>query len=227
VGLDLAVIPPLSCERRFVLDWTKTEETNRTPVLPRPRVTFALPELGPLRPYAGFAYVPPVPIAETRATVVSGEFGLAAAFGEEDKWQVGGRFHATSAKVVADIASAFDRFDPPVADLFTTQSFGADVSFGADLGAVTPYAAIGVTDVSTFFYIGDDGVVANNLHPYAGPTVALGADALLVNDRLRLGAELFGAPGGHSRPDPDAETIGGFGRYGHLYTVRLRVAAEL
>ncbi|MEL6342246.1 MAG: hypothetical protein AAFV53_03885, partial [Myxococcota bacterium] len=35
VGLELAGIPPLSCRRRLVLDYTKTEDTNKTPVAPR------------------------------------------------------------------------------------------------------------------------------------------------------------------------------------------------
>ena len=63
IGLDIGIIPPLGCEKRYVLEWTKTEETNKSPVVPRPRVTFAFGEIfGGLVPYAGVAYVPPVPI---------------------------------------------------------------------------------------------------------------------------------------------------------------------
>jgi len=225
IGIDLAVIPPLGCERRYVLDWTKTEETNRTPVLPKPRITFAFPALGELRPYGGFAYLPPVTIAGTTATIVSGELGAGVAFGSEDRIQLGGRLHATSAKVVADIATAFRADDDPVLDFYQTNSFGFDLQFGMDVGPLTPYASVGVTDVSTFFLVGDDNVVSNNLHPYAGPVASIGADGL-VGTRFRWGAEFYAAPGGNSRPDPNASQVD-FGRAGHLYTARVRLAVEL
>ena len=105
--------------------------------------------------------------------------------------------------------------------------------FGWNTGKLTPWASIGFMDASTFFYVGDDGVVTNNLHPYAGPVASLGAD-------LRLGhavggLELYAAPGGHSAPnpanvstdDPAFDTLDGFGHYGHLYTARARLAWEL
>lgn len=226
VGVDLAVIPPLSCRRRYVLDWSKTEETNRLPVLPRPRVSFAFPAIGPVIPYASFAYVPPVTVAATRSVLLSGEVGAGLRLGPEDRVQIGLRFHATSTKVVADIATAFNRFDPPVDDLYLASTFGMDLSAGYALGAVTPYLALGVLDASTFFYIGDDGVVTNNLHPYAGLAGSLGVDGL-VGERFRFGAELYGAPGGYSRPDPSAVDLKPASRYGHLYTARLRLAFEL
>ena len=31
LGVDIAFIPPLPCTKRFVLGWTKTEDTNVTP----------------------------------------------------------------------------------------------------------------------------------------------------------------------------------------------------
>jgi hypothetical protein len=45
-------------------------------------------------------------------------------------------------------------------------------------------------------------------------------------DRLRVGAEFYAAPGGHSLPDPDTAK-GGFVRYGNLYTGRLALGVEL
>src|SRR5690606_24029911 len=91
--------------------------------------------------------------------------------------------------------------DPEALDLYLASTFGLDAMFGLPFDAVTPYVAVGLTDVSTFFYIGDDGVVPNNLHPYFGPAISLGAQGLIA-ERLRWGGELYAAPGGVSRPDP-------------------------
>lgn len=225
IGLDIAVIPPLGCKRRYVLDWSKTEDTNKAPVLPKPRLTFAFPALGPVRLYAGMAYLPPVTFDNNRVTLISGEFGAGFVLGADEKIQLGTRFHATSVKVIADIATSFRLSDPVVLDYYQGNSFGLDASFGYDLGIVTPWASVGVTDLSTFFLVGDDGVISNNLHPYAGPVASVGVDGL-VKDRFRWGAELYAAPGGNSRPDPDASTLS-FGRAGHFYTARFRVAVEI
>src|SRR5690606_31275055 len=142
------------------------------------------------RPYAEVAYVPPVTVAGLRANIVSAAFGAGMFIGEEEKLSVGLRFHATNAKIVSDIATAFNFADPDVLDFLSLTSLGLDASVGYDLGVVTPYASVGVTDVSSFFYIGDDGVVANNLHPYLGPVFAVGVDGL-VKDRFRFGAEFY------------------------------------
>jgi hypothetical protein len=224
IGLDLGIIPPLGCGRRLVLNGTKTEDTNKSPVVPRIRASFAFPAIGKLQPYAGVAYIPPVPLLGTRNVILSGELGVGVPL--SDKASIGGRYHFTMQKTVGEVATPFDIEDPAVDDLYLGSSFGFDALFGYEVGAVTPYLAVGVTDVSTFFYIGDDAVVANNLHPYLGPVASLGADAL-IKERLRIGAEVFAAPGGHRRLEEDLAPAAGFGRYGHLVTGRLRLALEL
>ncbi len=57
-----------------------------------------------------------------------------------------------------------------------------------------PYLALGFTDVSTFFYIGDDGILGNNLDPFAGVVGSLGAQYQL-SEKIQLGGELYSAPG--------------------------------
>lgn len=224
LGVDLAVIPPLGCRRRLVLGGTKTEDTNKTPVAPRLRVSFAFPAIGRIQPWAGVAYIPPVPLLGTRNVIVSGEAGFGIELGE--RAQVGGRYHFSLGRTIGEIATPFELEDPAFEDLYLASSFGFDGMFGYALGPVTPYVAAGITDVSTFFYIGDTSVVTSNLHPYFGPVFSLGLDGL-VKERLRFGAELYAAPGGSSRPEPDIERAAGFGRYGHLYTARVRLALEL
>jgi len=224
IGLDLNIVPPLPCSRRLVLSYTKTEDTNKTPVVPRPRITFAFPAIGSVVPYAGIAYVPPVPAFGTRNVIISGEVGAGIPIG--DTFQTGLRFHATQQKTVGEIATPFVEGDPAFDDLYIASTFGFDAMFGLDFEVVTPYLAAGFTDVSTFFLIGDDNVITNNYHPYFGFTGSLGVDAL-VAEKLRLGGEFYAAPGGYSTPDDTVESVKPAGRYGKLYTGRLRIAWEL
>lgn len=191
LGLDMLVLPPLSCKRRLVLSYTKTEDTNKVPVAPRPRAIFSFPKVGPVVMYAGAAYVPPVPLFGTRNVISSGElgFGLPKAGGFE--W--GGRAHATMMKTVGEIATPFNIEDEPELDLFQASTFGADLIAGWNTPSVNPYLSLGVTDVSTFFYIGDDGIVSNNLSPYFGLVASLGAQGK-VGEHFQWGGELYTAP---------------------------------
>lgn len=201
LGLELAVIPPLSCERRLVLGYTKTEDTNKAPAAPRPRVSFSFPKIGEkLVIYGGFGYVPPVTVFGTRNVIVSGELGFGMNDGEGFQW--GGRYHATLMKTVAEIATPFDEDAEPVDDFYVGSTFGVDAMAGYRIERWTPYVALGFTDVSTFFYIGDDAVVTNNLSPFAGFVASLGAQ-VRVQKHLQLAGEFYTAPG-------------------YLYTARLR-----
>ena len=224
IGLDIGIIPPLGCNRRIVLQGTKTEDTNKTPVVPRIRASFAFPSIGRFVPYASVAYIPPIRFLGTTNVIVSGELGVGVPIGTV--FQAGARFHYSLGKTVGEVATPFVEGDPAFDDLYVGSTFGLDGIIGFDVGDVVPYIAGGFTDASTFFYIGDDGVVSNNLHPYFGPTFAVGADAL-IKKRLRVGGEFYGAPGGYSKPLPDIESVSPAGRYGRIYTGRLRVAVEL
>jgi hypothetical protein len=192
IGLELAIIPPLSCERRLVLDYTKTEDTNKAPVAPRPRITFAFPQVGKVVPYAGLGYVPPVTVFGTRNVIVSVEAGLAVP--TEGAAEFGVRYHATLLKTVAEIATPFVEGEEAYDDFYVGSTFGLDLMAGYRTGPVTPYLAAGFTDASTFFYIGDDAVVSNNLDPYFGFTGSLGVQGT-IKDKVSLAGELYAAPG--------------------------------
>ncbi|MDP6935730.1 MAG: hypothetical protein QGG40_22610, partial [Myxococcota bacterium] len=92
-GVEIAVIPPLGCERRLVLDYSKTEDTNKAPAAPRPRVHFTMPQVGSFVPYAGLGYVPPVTVFGTTNVIVSAEVGAGTQM--DSGLQLGGRYHAT------------------------------------------------------------------------------------------------------------------------------------
>ncbi len=219
VSLEASVIPPLSCERRLVLAYTKTEDTNKAPVLPRPRLLFSFPKLGPLVPYAGLAYVPPVTVFGTRNVIVSGEVGLGLP--TEGAWSFGGRFHATLLKTTAEIATPFNAGDPAYDDFYVGSTFGVDLMAGLTLGeGWTPYAALGFTDVSTFFFIGDDNFVGNNTTPYSGLTSSLGVDVKVVK-HLSLAGEVYAAPYNFQRTHIDTGVVNN--RPSSLLTGRLRV----
>lgn len=224
IGIDLNVMPPLGCERRFALNHTKTEDTNVTPVVPQPIASFAFPAIGKLVPYAGLGWVPPIPIGGTTSVIISGEFGVGMTLGES--LQVGSRFHATTHRTIGEIATPEEEGSPAFEDVYVANSMGVDLMGGYDLGPVVPYAAIGLTDVSTFFWVGDDGVVSNNYHPYFGPVFSVGADSLLM-ERFRLAGEFYGAPGGYSMPKPDVGAVTPAARYGHIYTARIRLGIEI
>ncbi len=222
IGVDLAVIPPLGCQRRFVEEGTKTEDTNKVPVVPRPRITFSLPQVGSMIPYASIAYVPPVPVGGTYNVIVSGEFGVGVPLGSA--LATGVRFHATSHRTVGDTATKYEPDDGDYLDLYLASTFGVDLMAGLKMGRISPYASVGFVDVSTFFWIGDDGVVPVNEHPYAGPVFSAGLDGLF-SDQWRLAGEFYAAPGGQwGVSDPEAVATA---RYGRMYTLRFRVAREL
>jgi hypothetical protein len=191
VSLELSMIPPLSCNRRLVLSRSKTEETNKTPLLPRPRGTFTFPLIADhWALYGGLAYDPPVTLFGTRNVIASGEAGIG--YLAKSGFQMSGRYHYTLMKTVAEIAGPFQPTDPVYLDFFVGSTFGVDVMAGYQVGKVVPYASLGVTDVSTYFWIGDDGVVSNNSTPYFGPAASLGAQGTFGH--LVLAGELYTAP---------------------------------
>ena len=197
-GLEVAIIPPLPCSRRLVLDYTKTEDTNKTPAAPRPRVSFSMPArdtgIGTVVPYGSFGYVPPITFAGTRNVIVSVEAGVGVSPNEGGGVQYGLRYHATLMKTVAEIATPFNEGDPEALDFYMGSTFGVDAMFGYRTKKWTPYAALGFTDVSTFFYIDDDGLVINNEDPYAGLAISAGTQWRMA-EHWQSAGELYIAPG--------------------------------
>jgi hypothetical protein len=192
VGLELDFIPALGCERRLVLNGEKTEDTNKAPIAPRPRVLFQFKDLGPLKIYAGGAYIPPVTVFGTRNVIISLEAGFGLQYDNGMEW--GLRYHATLMKSIAEIATPFDSNDPEELDFYMGSTFGIDAIVGYAVNEnIKPYVALGFVDASTFFYIGDDGVVGNNANPYASFAGSIGAQYSL--DRLEFAGEFYTAPG--------------------------------
>lgn len=258
IGVQLGVIPPLSCMQRYMLyagvgpdgktptQTGKTEDTNKAPAAPKLTVGFTFPLVGGWAFYGSMEYLPPVPLLGVRNVVLGGEFGVGRKLG--DHWSAGVRMNVETIKTVGDIATAFFATDPSIVDLYVASTMGFDAQLGYHAGPVRPYVMAGILDVSTFFYVGDDGVISNNMHPYLGPEFAVGLDNEPVLPKankhadkhplapIRWGVEFYGAPGGHSTPanafpgtggvDPDSANAS-FARYGHVYTLRGQIGVDI
>ncbi len=192
IGLELDIIPPLGCDRRLVLEGEKTEDTNKTPIAPRPRILFQFGDIGPIKPYAGLAYVPPVRVFGTRNVIISGEAGFGVSYDGGFEW--GLRYHATLMKTIAEIATPFKDDDPEMLDFYSGSTFGIDFIMGQEvIDGLKPYVSLGFTDASTFFFIGDGSKVIDNKNPYASFTGSLGAQ--YSKGRLEYAGEFYTAPG--------------------------------
>lgn len=223
IGVRLGGMPPLPCRRRFALDWSKTEDTNKAPAIPTIHASYAFQQVAGITPYAEAGFLAPVPVSGTRNLVFQAAVGAGGNVSE--KVQLGLRAHAAVQRTVGDIATPIEEGDPIYDDLYLGSTLGIQGLFGLQLGPVNPFAMVGFMDASTFFYVGDSSVVTNNLHPYLGPEYALGVEGL-VKERFRWGAEYYAAPGGH-RTLGDASSLDGFAAYGRLHTLRIRLGVEL
>lgn len=187
IGLEIGFIPPVSCEGRLVLGGTKTENTNRSPVSPRPRVRAQLPAFGPVSSHVGFTFLPPLPTPVGTLLQAGGEVGAgwrSTATDGTAALSLGARAHLDFARMRADIASAFDPKAPAVDDLFFASSLGLDFGVGYEMPitewlALTSYLSAGIADVSTLFLVGDDGVLVENTDtPWSGALASAGLRAL-------------------------------------------------
>jgi len=187
IALEAAWVPPLNCQRRLVVGGTKTEETNRTPIFPRPRLTVALPSLGPIDSYIEVVALPPIKTPLGRVMQMGGEFGLGRAF--DFGLSIGARTHLSIIHARSEIAGPFNEGDTIYDDLLIASSLGAEIGIGythKNLDWITPYATAGIGDVSTMFIVGDNlSIVQNTTEPWSGLTASLGAqmffwDHLLV-----------------------------------------------
>ena len=177
-GLELSAIPALGCTDRVVVynNAFKTEETNKVPLLPRPRLKVGLPKLGGFDGYLGVAYVPPVPLGSTSMHHAGFELGLSRALNAQ--LTVGVRYHAALSKVADDIAQAVSETAPEVLDFYVNGLWGVGFHAGyaggglpEDLGL---YTSFGFANVGTFFLVGDDSVIQNNPDPFQGVDYSVG-----------------------------------------------------
>ena len=159
VSLELNQLDYLSCQERTVLEGIKTEDTNKTPIVPRPRVTLGLP-FG----YVSVAGLPPVKLAGVRTGLLSVEAGGGHTL--DSGLKVGGRIHSTIGQIIGNIALPFEAPDgvdgggeEAVDDEYQFINVGADVSVGYDIELskiqLMPYIGAGVLRTTSIFFVGE------------------------------------------------------------------------
>lgn len=167
IGGDLTYIPKPdpALERTGRCFMPKTESTQLSPLLPRPRLTVGLP----LGTVIELSYLPPVAVGGARANVVSGALSVARAIpaGAGVPVVVAIRAHATRGYVNGAItcgSAALQQRDPAAAcygtnesnDTFRPDMWGVDGSIGRTLlaGRLGLYAGGGLTWLAPRFEVG-------------------------------------------------------------------------
>lgn len=154
-SFELNYIPSLNCVERTVFYGTKTEDTNKTPVLPRLRVSTTLP----FGVTVGIQGVPPV----TLFGVNSGMIGLDLGYGKRlgEKFDVGVRGFGFLARVAGEMAGPFSGLpEDEVDDVFRSRILGIEAQAGyramTGATAITPYLGIGYTNVKAWMFVGEN-----------------------------------------------------------------------
>lgn len=156
-GLEFSSIPALGCLERTVFYGTKTEDTNKSPVLPRLRVSTTLP----MGVTIGLSGVPPV----TLFGVTSGLLGLEVGYGKvlAEKIEVGARGSVFIGRVVGEMAGPVSGLpEDEVDDVFRARVLTVEASAGyrAVTGSftLTPYLGLGFMHVHSWMYVGENYV---------------------------------------------------------------------
>lgn len=154
-SLELAYVPSLNCLERAVFYGTKTEYTNKTPVLPRIRVSVSLP----LGFHVGISGVPPVTLFGVTSLVLGGDLGWGTLI--DDKLELGARAFLTTARIEGEMAGPpAGSTIVPKTDVFRTRMMGIEALVGYRLtmtkNRLVPYAGLGYTDVFAWMYVGEN-----------------------------------------------------------------------
>lgn len=152
LGLEVIIIPPIDGTTGGKRQITASD---RTPLFPRPRLSFGLPAPADFRAYVGIAFIPPIAIHEVSSTLGALEVGFA--------WAPAGPLSAGLRGYLLAARSKSPVTDPATRDTLDTVDLGADLSAGYRLdfgpGSVTPFASAGLAGVRGTFTVTSDGEV--------------------------------------------------------------------
>lgn len=208
LGLELGWLPSLSpAQRRVGFGGVKEEDLNKTPILPRVRVSVGLP--------AGFSVIvagtPPIPMFGVTATLLA--VGVERPVVEKPRWTVGLRGFGQLGSVRSDFTCparvvAYAPGSPdndygcqaPSADRAALRYLGGEVSVAyrsEGRSRFSPHAAIGVSYMDTGFQV--DAVTFDHIdhtHYLSHATVvsASGGVSYRVTPRFGLGVDVFYTP---------------------------------
>lgn len=207
IGIDSTFVPKLSCQERLALNGTKTEDANKSPVLPRLRFNTNALSKKQFSVTAGMSFLPPLPIPHFSLW----HLGAESSFLYEPLTGivVGARGFMGLGYVRAEIATPFQKDEPTKDDWFSFGLIGFDVlsSFGIPLSEgqkLYPFLSFGLVKGASLFVVGDDGVlVANDQYPLLSLTNFVGLSyhvfARRLNISLIVGGALNAVMTGHLR----------------------------
>jgi hypothetical protein len=208
IGLELGWLPRLnSTELRVGYDGLETEDLNKAPVIPRPRVTVGLPA----RLSLIVAGTPPVRMFGVKAALLA--VGLERPLVETPRWSVGlrgyGQIGTARASYTCPASKlAFAPGEPgnedgcqaPSSDTATLRYAGAEASVAyqpAGRGRLSPHAAVGVAymDVGfqvhalVFGYVDHTDMLSHGV-------IVSGSGGITsrLTSRLSMGLDVFYAP---------------------------------
>lgn len=195
IGLDTTYVPKLTCRQRLALNATKTEDANKTPLLPRIRVGVPLFRSKIFSIVGEVSFIPPLPIPHMSIWHVTAEGSF---FYEPiTRLILGARTFMGLSYLRAEVATPFEKGAPIKDDWFSFAIIGADLSlaFGLPLTEnqkLYPSFSFGLIKGASNFVVADDGVSVPNKYPLFCPTTFMGISYHLF-DRFRLSLLAGGA----------------------------------
>lgn len=214
VAFEVAHIPRLSRrERRVGFDGTKEEDTNKAPLVLRPRITMNLTN----RISFTGSYVPPIKVFDVKTELVAAS--LNASLFEAGGFTAGARCFAQYGKVRGDITCPADKLDDPAFAPHCEEASNDTMhmrTYGVELGAsyrinrlrgLTPYLTFSYQTLRLQFDV--DAVMPHGFHDQrkmrtSGETWAVGAGATFpITDRFHFSAGVVYMPNTVRRRDPD------------------------
>ena len=235
-GLELGWLPPLDAtQRRVGFNGMEEEDLNKSPVLPRIRVTIGLPA----RFSAIVGFTPPIPMFGLKASLLA--LGLERPLVERARWTLGLRGYGQFGSVRGDYTCpasvvAFEPGSPgntggcnaPSSDVASLRYVGGEASVAyrpQGSGRFSPHAALGLSyadvgfqvDALTFGYA-DHTSYASHGTMFS----ASGGVNARLSSRFTLGVDAFYAPLSVGRGDGKPVENDGLFNIRALVVYRLR-----
>lgn len=204
IGVDTTLVPKLTCQQRLALNGTKTEDTDKMPLLPRPHLSVSIFKNSRFALMGGVSFLPPL-IPKLLLWHVSTESSFLY---EPIKGVViGARAFMGLSYLRAEIATPFEKNAQTKEDWFSFAMIGGDVSasFGipiAENQKLYPFLSFGLVKGASIFVVADDGVPVTNKYPLSSITNFVGLSYHLFDSfkvALAIGGALDTSMTGHLR----------------------------
>lgn len=187
IGIDTTFVPKLTCRERLALNATKTEETDKIPLLPRPRLSIPIFQNSRFALVGAVSFLPPlIPKLLLWHVSTEGSFLYELINGIV----IGARAFMGVSYLRAEIAAPFEKSAQTKEDWLSSAMIGGDfsVSFGVPImenQKLYPFLSFGLIKGASIFIVADDGVSVPNKYPLFTLTNFVGLSYHLF-DRLKV-----------------------------------------